>query len=50
MNTCSPGPLTSTASSPSGGGSGGTDTLSQGLTLVHFSAQLERFSCDRGCE
>ena len=21
----------------------------QGLTLVHFSAQLERFVCDRGC-
>ena len=22
---------------------------SQGLTLAHFSAQLERFSLDRGC-
>jgi hypothetical protein len=21
----------------------------QGLTLVHFSAQVERFVCDRGC-
>jgi hypothetical protein len=21
----------------------------QGLTLVHFSAQLKRFLCDRGC-
>jgi ABC-type iron transport system FetAB ATPase subunit len=21
----------------------------QGLTLVYFSAQLERFACDRGC-
>jgi hypothetical protein len=21
----------------------------QGLTLVHFSAQRERFLCDRGC-
>ena len=24
-------------------------TLLQGLTLVHFSAQLERFVWDRGC-
>jgi len=25
------------------------DPVFQGLTLVHFSAQLERFSWDRGC-
>jgi hypothetical protein len=25
------------------------DTSAQGLTLVHFSAQLERFLWDRGC-
>jgi hypothetical protein len=24
-------------------------TVMQGLTLVHFSAQLERFVWDRGC-
>jgi len=30
-----------------GGLPGGGDW--QGLTLVHSSAQLERFSCDRGC-
>jgi len=25
------------------------DAVRQGLTLVHFSAQLERFVWDRGC-
>ena len=25
------------------------DEGEQGLTLVHLSAQLERFLCDRGC-
>jgi len=26
-----------------------TNASHQGLTLVHFSAHLERFSCNRGC-
>jgi len=27
----------------------GFDTTTQGLTLVHFSAELERFLWDKGC-
>jgi len=38
----------------SGGGGGGgmpdaADAADQGLTLVHFSAQVERLQWDRGC-
>jgi len=32
-----------------GAGGSGRCALSQGLTLVNFSAQLERFVWDRGC-
>jgi hypothetical protein len=28
---------------------GGAGAVAQGLTLVHFSAQLERLVWDRGC-
>jgi hypothetical protein len=45
------GAVVDVAAADNGNGKGAAEAAAagQGLTLVHFSAQLERFVWDRGC-